>query len=237
MNNTMWYSGGKALLGACALLLLSASCVCVAQSNASAGADATPAVRPATVDSNAGSPRDRARQVYVQTLAAYLESHDQAAAERGFLKATQIYSSYEPAWFNLGVFAEASKNWSEAEDYFNHSLRVAPNGPDAVRAKEQLQILAQYEGGTMDQAAERRTEYDAMIQRARGFASVKLFREAITEAGRAQAADDSRWEAYAMVALCLIKQNKSEEFVKFAKMALDRVPLEKREQLRSALAP
>jgi Tfp pilus assembly protein PilF len=227
---------GKAFWVAFALLL-SAQCVCMAQRPASTSGPAASALGRAVGDSEVVLPRDHARQVYVQTLASYLKSHDQAAAERGFLKATQIDLSYAPAWFNLGVFAEASKNWVKAENYFNQYLRVAPNGPDAGRAKDQLQILAKYEGGTIDRAAEKQAQYDAMVQRARGFLAVKLFREAIAEAGRAQAADGSRWEAYAVIALCLTRQNKTAEAAKFGEMALDRAPLEKRDELRRALAP
>jgi Tfp pilus assembly protein PilF len=236
----MSYSGkftrGKALLVAYALLL-SASCSCRAQSPVSTGASVALPPGAAAGDSKALSPRDRAQQLYVQTLASYLRSRDQAAAERGFLKATEIDSSYAPAWFNLAVFAEAGKNWPKAEDYFHHYLQVAPNGPDAARAKDQLQILAKYEQGAINQATEKTAEYDAMIQRARGFLAVKLFREAIAEAGRAQAADASRWEAYAVIALSLSKQNKTAEAAKFSEMALDRAPIEKRNELRRALAP
>jgi Tfp pilus assembly protein PilF len=236
MSYSVKYTGGKMLLVAYALLL-SASCLCMAQSPAVTGASAASAPGAAAGDSKALSPRDHTQQVYVQTLASYLESHDRAAAERGFVKATDIDPSYAPAWFNLGVFAEAGKNWSKAKDCFNHYLRVAPNGPDAVRAKDQLQILAKYERGTINQATEKKAEYDAMIQRARGFLAVKLFREAIAEAGRAQAADDSRWEAYAVIALSLSKQNKTAEAATFSEMALDRAPAEMREKLRRALAP
>jgi tetratricopeptide (TPR) repeat protein len=182
------------------------------------------------------SPNDQARQVYVQTLAAYLESRDQAAAERGFLKAIQIDSSYAPAWFNLGVFAESNKNWLKAEDYFQHYLKAAPDGQDAGRAKDQLQILAKYKSGTINQAAEKSAQYDAMIQRSRGFLAVKLFREAIAEAGRAQATDDSRWEAYAVVCLAMVQQNKAGEATKFRDMALARTPPELKSKVSEALS-
>jgi Tfp pilus assembly protein PilF len=236
MSYSVKYTGGKTLLVAYALLL-SASCLCIAQFPESQGASGASASGVAAGDSKALSPRDHAQQVYVQTLATFLESHDQAAAERGFVKATDIDPSYAPAWFNLGVFAEAGKNWSKAEGYFHHYLQVAPNGPDAGRATDQLRILAKYEHSTINQATEKKAEYDAMIQRARGFLAVKLFREAIAEAGRAQVADDSRWEAYAVIALSLSKQNKTAEAATFSEMALDRAPAEKREQLRRALAP
>jgi Tfp pilus assembly protein PilF len=236
MNKTAVDTGVRALLVTCALLL-SARCLCVAQSPTSTGASSASAQGAAAGDSNAVLPRDHAQQVYVQTLASYLETRDQVGAELGFTKVTKIDPSYPPAWFNLGVFAEASNNWSKAQDCFRHYLQVAPNGSDAARAQDQLQILAKYANSSIDPEAQSKAEYDAMIQRARGFLAVKLFREAIIEAGRAQAADGSRWEAYAVIALCLTRQNKTAEAAKFAELALDRAPIEKREKLRRALAP
>lgn len=235
MRSSLRYTGGVALLATSALLLL-VPFVCRAQSSASGSAASAPAQEAAGGDAKALSPKDRARQIYLQSLAAYLDSHDRAAAELGFLKAVQIDSRCAPAWFNLGVFAEASKNWSKARDYFNHYLQAAPNGPDAGRAKDQLQILAKYEGGTTDRAAEMEAEYDAIIQRARGFETVKLFREAIAEAGRAQALDDSRWESYAIVCLVMARQNKADEAAKFREMALARTPQELKNKVSDALS-
>ena len=184
---------------------------------------------------SAASPREQAQQVFLQALASYLSSRDHTNAEKGFARATEIDPNYPPAWFNLGVLSESDKNWSKAKRSFNEYIRVAPNGPDAGRAKRELQILAQYSGGKIDQAAVKQAEYDAMIQRARGFLSIGLFREAIAEAGRAQAADSSRWESYAVVSLCMAKQHKRDDAVKFKSLAVTHAPTEKRGQIQGTL--
>ena len=181
------------------------------------------------------SPRDHARQVATQTLARFLQDHDRAKGESGFLEVTRIDPAYAPAWFNLGVFAESDKHWTEAKRYFAEYLRIAPNGPDADRAKDQLQLLATYSDGAAAPELSRQGEYDAMIQRARAFFAANLFREAVAEAGRAQAADASRWESYAVVSLCMAKQHKRDEAAKFQALALNHAPAEKREQIRQAL--
>jgi tetratricopeptide (TPR) repeat protein len=140
----------------------------------------------AAAGAGAASPRENARQVFVQTLAAFILNRDHEKAKQGFVHSTEIDPSYAPAWFNLAVLSESEKNWSKAIGYFNEYLRLAPNGPDAERAKGEMRILAQYSDGNIDQAALKQAEYDATIQRARGFLSIGLFREAIAEAGRAR---------------------------------------------------
>jgi tetratricopeptide (TPR) repeat protein len=235
MRSSLGYREDVALLATSALLLF-VPFVCRAQSSASGSATSSAAQHPIAADAKSLSPKDRARQIYLQSLAAYLDNHDGAAAEQGFLKAVEIDPKCAPAWFNLGVFAEASKNWPKARTYFNQYLQVAPNGPDAVRAKDQLLILAKYGSGTTDRAAEKEAEYDAIIQRARGFEAVKLFREAIAEAGRAQALDDSRWESYAVVCLVMARQNKADEAAKFREMALARTPQELKNKVSDALS-
>jgi hypothetical protein len=74
-----------------------------------------------------------------------------------------------------------------------------------------------------------------MIQRARAFMDTTLYRAAIIEAGRAQASDPSRWEAYAVVALCMAKQHKVPEAQKFETVTMSRAPPAQREMLRDVI--
>lgn len=228
---------GTVTMGAGAVLLGS---LAASQTQPSSPAR-TAAVAPASTGSAAGAPQaetplQRAQQVYFQTLAAFLLNHDRAKAERGFLRVTQIDSNYAPAWFNLGVFAEGDKNWAEARGYFEQYLHIAPKGPDAERARKQLPLLAKYASGAITPAAAKLSEYDATIQRARAFLAAGLYREAIAEAGRAEAADATRWEAYAVVSLCMAKQSKRDQALKFEALAVNHAPAAKREQVRAALA-
>jgi tetratricopeptide (TPR) repeat protein len=185
--------------------------------------------------SETASPAARAQQLCIQTEAAFILNHDRVQAKLGFLHATQIAPRYAPAWFNMGVLSEGDKDWSKAEEYFRKYLSLAPDGPDAKRTKEQLELLAKFAAGTITPDAAKRAEYDAMIQRARAFLATGFFREAIAEAGRAQSADSSRWEAYAVASLCMAKQNKPQEAAKFQALAVDHAPVDKREQIRAAL--
>lgn len=206
-----------------------------APSRPSATASAAKSPSASTGTSQAATPATQARQAYFQTLAAFLLNHDRAKAELGFLQVTQIDADYAPAWFNLGVFAEGDKNWAEAQGYFEQYLHFAPRGPDAQRAKDQIQVLAKYVAGTVTPEQAKRADYEATIQRARAFLAAGYYREAVAEAGRAEAADSSRWEAYAVISLCMAKQKKRDEAVKFEAMAVNHAPAEKREQVRSAL--
>ncbi len=163
--------------------------------------------------------------------------HDRAKAQRRFLAATRTAPSYAPAWFDLAVLAEGRKDWPEAQRYFQQYLSLQPTGADAERARSQLALLARYTDGSLTPAVARGMEYEARVMRARAFLSHGLFREAIAEVGQAQAIDRSRWEAYAVASLAMSKQGKPEAAAKFAGIALEHAPPDKREQIRAALSP
>ena len=175
-----------------------------------------------------------AGQLFVSTSKTFLLDRDERKATRGYLKVTQLDSKYGPAWFNLGVLAEGNQKWFEAKRYFQKYLEVSPNGPESKRAIQEIAILAPYVAGKVSPSQAKQSEYDASIQRARIFMASNLYREAISEAGHAQSLDDSRWEAYAMVALCMKKQGKLVDANTMEKLAEDRIPIEKRADLQRA---
>lgn len=182
------------------------------------------------------SPATRAQQVCIQTEAAFILNRDRAKARQGFLNATRIDARYAPGWFNLGVLAEGDKNWAKAAGYFRQYLSLQPTGADADRAKAQLQLVSRYLNGSVTPEMARSMEYDAAIQRARTFLAHGYFRESIAEAGHAESLDVSRWEAYAVVSLCMAKQNKAQEAAKFEALAVNHAPADKRDRVRAALS-
>ncbi|MGA2002770.1 MAG: tetratricopeptide repeat protein [Terriglobales bacterium] len=175
-----------------------------------------------------------AGQLFVSTSRSFLLDRDREKAALGYLKVAQLDPKYAPAWFNLGVLAEGSQKWVEARRYFEKYLEVSPNGPESKRAVEEIATLAPYAAGKVSPAEAKMAEYDASIQRARILMAAKLYREAVSESGHAQALDDSRWESYAVAALCMKRQNKFEQASSFEKLAEDRAPTEKRDQIRQA---
>ena len=183
-----------------------------------------------------GSPEARAQQTCIQTEAAFILNRDRTMARHGFRNAIEIDPRYAPAWFNLGVLAEGDKEWTKAVGDFKQYLSLQPTGADANRARAQLQILSKYVKGSLTSKFDRGMEYDAAIQRARVFLAHGYFRESIAEAGRAQSLDSSRWESYAVVSLCMAKQNKLQDAAKFEAMAVNHAPLDKRDQVRTALS-
>ena len=183
----------------------------------------------------APSKQTGAHGAFIKAMADFIETHDRKKAEREFSEVTQINPSYAPAWFNLAVMAELDRNWSEAERCFNTYLQIAPEGTDAIRAKEQLKLIFDYAHAKVDPATVKQMEYDAAIQRSRSFLAVNLFREAIAEAGRAQAQDPARWEAYALVSICMTRQQKITQAAHFQTLAVNHAPPEKRAQVLQAL--
>jgi tetratricopeptide (TPR) repeat protein len=158
-------------------------------------------------------------------------------AWHGFLVANHADPKYAPAWFNLAVLLESQNKWKRAQDYFYRYLALAPQGPDAPRAREQADLLKKYISGEMTPGDMRRADYDAAIQRARGLLAAGFYREAIADAGQAQAIDSSRWEAYAVVSLCMARQHKIAEAGRMSDRALELAPADKRGPLRAALSP
>jgi hypothetical protein len=211
-----------------AFALVAAPLLCLAQSAPQQRTDGRAII---------ASPIVRAQQVCIQTEAAFILNHDRAKATQGFLTATQIDARYAPAWFNLGVLAEGDKIWTKAAADFRKYLSLQASGTDADRARTQLQLLSKYINGSVTPDAARNMEYDASIQRARAFLAHGYYRESIAEAGRAESLDASRWEAYAVVSLCMTKQNKPREAAKFEVLAVNHAPVSKRDQVRAALFP
>lgn len=188
-------------------------------------------------DMKAVTPAARAQQTCIQTEAAFILHRDRAKARQGFQDAVEIDPRYAPAWFDLAVLAEGDKEWTKAAGDFRQYLGLQPTGADATRARAQLQLLSKYLNSSVVPDAARDTEYDVPIQRARALLAHGYFRESIAEAGRAQSLDSSRWESYAVVSLCMEKQNKPQEAAKFAALAVNHAPPDKRDQVRAALAP
>jgi hypothetical protein len=184
----------------------------------------------------ADPPLVRAQKICIQSEAAFILNRDRTKARQGFLSATQVDHRYAPAWFDLAVLAEGDKEWVDAAADFRHYLSLQPTGPDADRAKAQLQLLPKYISGAVTPGGVRSMEYDASIQRARAFLAHGFYKESIAEAGHAQSLDPSRWEAYAVVSLCMARQNKKQEATKFEALAVNHAPVSKRDQVRAALS-
>jgi tetratricopeptide (TPR) repeat protein len=178
-----------------------------------------------------------ARQLYLLVSKRFLQDRDIEKALNGFLRVTQLSPDYAAAWFNLAVIAEKTHDWPNAEARFERYLALAPKGPEAKRAEQELQTLKPYLTGRVTPAEAMRAEYDASIQRARLLLNSQFYREAVSEASHAQGIDDSRWEAYAVVALVMYKQHKDADGHRFADLAIKRSPSDKKETLAKVLIP
>lgn len=221
-----------------AALLLAVPGLSVSQT---APTDTAPAARasqaspPSSTGAHAAGGQSAAHRAFIKAMAGFLSTHDRAKAQQEFVGVTRIDPRYAPAWFNLGVLAELDQHWDEAKRNFEAYLQLVASGTDANRAREQLKLVDDYANNTVDPAQIRQQEYDAAIQRSRSFLAVGLFREAIAEAGRAQALDQSRWEAYAVVSIAMRRQHRIHEAVHFQNLAAEHAPAERREQVFDAL--
>lgn len=181
----------------------------------------------------AGSPSfARAHALFVSTSAQLLKDMDREKARAGYRQVVKIDDGYAPAWFNLGVLAEAASDWTEAKGDFQKYISVAPNGPYAKRAQRELGVIAQR---IAHPVPTRSQEYDAAIGRARALLAASFYKESVAEAASAQKIDAARWESYAVVALCMARQKKYDEAVKFETLAVSHAPAGKREKVRAVL--
>jgi len=227
------------LLRACAIFVALAipASLGAAQSASSAATPTQSSPAPSSTPQVTGAPAAKAERICLKTEVEFARNHDQTKAWNGFVAANQADPSYAPAWFNLAVMLENQKQWMQAQDDFNRYLKLAPKGPDAARAHEQAVLLNKYISGDMTPEDIKRVDYDAAIQRARALMSAGFNREAIADAGQAQALDSSRWEAYAVVSLCMLRQHKLGEAATMRDRAVEHAPADKREQVRAALSP
>jgi tetratricopeptide (TPR) repeat protein len=174
----------------------------------------------------------RAHDLFVSTSRRFVKDLNRERARKDYRRVLQLDEQYAPAWFNLGVLAEADYDWAEAKADFKQYLTVAPAGAYSARATRELSVIAQR---SMQPNPTPSQQYDAAIQRARTLLAAKFYRESIAEAAAAQALDDSRWEAYAIVSICLARQHKIHEAVQFQTLALDRAPAEARDKVFDVL--
>ena len=170
-----------------AALVLAVCCTVSQAASAQQSAASKAPATPYRAVSSAGLAFKRADHLFVLTTAHFIQDKNQQKAHAGYLQVTRIDPRFAAAWFNLGVLAEAQKNWTTAELYFRKYLALAPQGPDAPRAKNELALLPQYAAGQVTPAAATQADYDATILRARAFLQLGYYRESIAEAGRAQA--------------------------------------------------
>jgi tetratricopeptide (TPR) repeat protein len=162
---------------------------------------------------------------------------DRRAGREGYKQVTTLDPSCPAAWFNLGILAESDHDWMVAVEALDKYLELVPNGVHAPRAHSELKSINTYLAlpPIQREAAVKRDDYTADIERSRMFLADKLYKEAISEAARAQALDPGQWESYAIVSLVMARQNKSNEARSFGQMAIDRVPEAQKEKLRQIL--
>jgi tetratricopeptide (TPR) repeat protein len=219
------------------LLLATIACTFATGLELQAKTSATSKPPASVCDVKVSGAKKCAQQLYGIVSRNLLQDRDTKKATVGFTQVILIDPKCAAAWFNLGVLAEQRQAWAEAQADFKKYLVIVPPGPDMARAARELQVLEPYVAGLAGPAQEKQAEYDASIARARIFLSKQLYREAISEAGHAQALDDSRWEAYAIVSLVMYKQHSDAECKKFADLALARTPPDKKDTVAKALVP
>src|SRR5258708_2322124 len=121
----------------------------------------------------------RARQLFVSTSVQFVKDLDRQRARKDYRRVVRIDKDCAPAWFNLGVLAEADYDWTEAKADFKQYLTVAPEGAYSARAARELDVIAERATQPIPTPAQ---QYDAAIHRASTLLAAKIYRESIAEA-------------------------------------------------------
>lgn len=133
-----------------------------------------------------------------EILVGLMQNGDLARARTALAALTKAHPRYAPALFDLGVVAEAQRDWAGAEAAF---ARVAASKRDAAlaaRARRELDKVRQLrerEAAGQGEAA----RYDETVGRGRAYLSAGFSREAGVTAVSAIGIDRTRWEAFALL--------------------------------------
>jgi tetratricopeptide (TPR) repeat protein len=190
--------------------------------------------------------RQAARQMYNKTLQRFFEDLKSAkstnqllqarqSARTGFLEAVTQDPFYPQPIYNLAVLATAEENWDDAIKLFQQFRQLDRVSALSLKAEQQLESLKRVRNLDVTPEAKRRRHYDESILQANVLLNLGLLQEAAAEAAQAVQIDDTRWEAYAITASALARQNLYEDVVHFLNLAVARSPHNISDRLRRAL--
>jgi tetratricopeptide (TPR) repeat protein len=174
------------------------------------------------------SPRTHARATFQETLARYLFDQDRGKAREGFLLSLQQDPTYALPHYNLGVLAEAEEDWNDAITYFEDFLRLDQMSTYATKARSEVARLKQVRELDRTPEGKQRRRYEDAI-------SKSMIKDAVRAAAIATQIDDRRWEAYALAATALSKQEFYEDAEWFLKQSIARAPEKIKINLANAL--
>ena len=213
------------------VLVLLAIMVVDAEIHAAVGAstnlDAAPLVL-AQADNKTGvgasSAASRAQAEHSIAIARFLKNRDKANARAGLQQVIAIDPSFAPAYFDLGMLTFSEEKWGEAVRWFKEFRRLDGASDKSILA--QLKIEECQRAEEMDRTHEGRTKrrYDSQVERAEALLKAGMENEGVVEAGNATKIDDTRWEAYALAAAALTRQQNYDLAMEFVQKAIDRAP-------------
>lgn len=189
----------------------------------------TPVAAPTDAD------KAEARDLRRAAVALYVRTRDPRLAGKTVQGSIRLDPKYSAAWFDLGMYAEASHDWATAVKGFGHYLALKPTGVDASRAAAELAVVKKYVVKPPTPAQLSSRAYEASLIRARVLMVKGSNQEAIMELGTAQKLLPNRWEAYALAAACMASQTRYDLANQFQEMALSRAPADKKQQIGEAV--
>jgi tetratricopeptide (TPR) repeat protein len=194
--------------------------------------------KPASQARNTSEDKNRQFAVleFRKTLATFLDDKDTKRAREGFLRAIVLDPTLSAPYFNLGIISESEEDWSGAAKWFATFLRLDPASNYAGRARGEITRIATIRRLVATPGGLTKTHYDDAIQRARLFLRSRMPKEAVAEAGEAVKMDPSRWEAYAVASSAFSQGGQQGKAKDFLAMAIERAPVDKKPQLKKAMA-
>ncbi len=152
-----------------------------------------------------------AENQFARAVIDYLSSGDVAEAKSAFSELAQAYPDYADPLFNLGLLASADGNRSEAIDYFQRFLDLAPGHEKAVEASGRLMALK-----VTDEERFAMLLAEANESLEKGNTS-----EAFSYASEAHSIEPDRWEAPILAAKALIVEESWDEALTFVEKGIE----------------
>jgi len=181
------------------------------------------------------SSRTQARASFQEALARYLYDQDRGKARDGFLLSLRQDPTYALPRYNLAVLAEAEEDWDDAIEYFEEFLRLDQKSRYSAKARSEIDRLKLIREMDRTPEGKRRRRYEDAIAKSTVFLNADLLKDAVRAAALAAQIDDHRWEAYALTATALSKQNLYEDAELYLKQSIARAPEKVKPRLEEAL--
>jgi tetratricopeptide (TPR) repeat protein len=180
--------------------------------------------------------RERAKDVFRNTLTDFLRTRNETNAQNGFQKSADLDSSYQPPRYNLGILTEGHEMWEQALKWHKAVLGINPDSEFGRKSREHLESIKKTMELSKTEEGREKLAFERSLSRARALLSANRLGAAALEAERAVQLKQARYEPLCILADVEDKLGKFDEAKMHLSKALEVAPAEKRPSIEKALS-